>query len=180
MNSNPVKHCLAAILLASASLTASCASASVVEQVTLPQVVQGSQLIFEGQVISKQVRYAPNGDPFTYFTFRILDVIKGNYTAPTIELGFMGGPTSNGLILQISDMRMPEVGEHGIYFVESLARQQVHPLYGWQQGHYLVTPPQAGAPARVVPTNAPPGAMISAPTLMQFKQQVRALAGGGQ
>jgi len=169
-----------ALLLGGALFTASCASASVVKQVGLSQVVQNSQLVFEGQVISQQQRYAPNGDPFTYFTFKVLAVIKGTYMLPTIELGYMGGTTPSGLVMRITDMRMPNVGEHGIYFVESLIRQQVHPLYGWQQGHYLVTPPNAGGPARVMPVNAPPGAMLAAPSLSQFKQQIRAMAGGGK
>jgi len=169
-----------ALCFAMGMLTVSCASASVVQRVSLPQVVQGSQLVFEGKVISKQVRIASNSRPFTYFTFQVLDVIKGAYAAPTIELGYMGGPTPDGLVMQISDMRMPKVGEHGIYFVESINRQQVHPLYGWQQGHYLVVMPQAGALSRVVPVNAPANAMTAAPSLIQFKQQVRALAGGGK
>jgi hypothetical protein len=35
-------------------------------------------------------------------------------------------------------MQLPQEGEHGIYFVESLERLQVHPLYGWSQGHFIV------------------------------------------
>jgi hypothetical protein len=34
-------------------------------------------------------------------------------------------------------MRLPAVGEVGIYFVESLRERQVHPLVGWSQGHFL-------------------------------------------
>ena len=33
---------------------------------------------------------------------------------------------------------MPVLGEKGIYFVESLQRRQVHPFYGWDQGHFLI------------------------------------------
>ena len=154
------------------------ANASEVQQVTLAQAAQKSQLIFEGQVVSKRESLAANGDPYTYFTFKILSVIKGGYALPTIELGYMGGTTADGFVMKISDMRMPKVGEHGIYFVESLTRQQVHPLYGWQQGHYLVIPASVGTPARVIPVNTPAGAATAAPSLAQFKQQVRSLAGG--
>ena len=38
----------------------------------------------------------------------------------------------------VADMQMPEIGELGIYFVETLSEQQIHPLFGWQQGHYLI------------------------------------------
>lgn len=172
------------LLMVSLLSMTSMAFASTVIRADLPQVAQKSQLVFEGQVISQQVRYAANGDPFTYFTFQILDVIKGSYTASTIELAYMGGMNANGDILQVTDMQMPAVGEHGIYFVESLTRQQVHPLYGWQQGHYLVIPSQAGASARVVPVtngaNVFSRARVVAPSLGQFKQQIRALAGAPQ
>ena len=47
--------------------------------------------------------------------------------------------------LVITDMRMPEIGESGIYFIETLGQQQVHPLIGWQQGHYrVIIDPQTG------------------------------------
>lgn len=166
------------LLLISTAFIIPYASASTVQQITLSQAAQTAAFIFEGQVISKQVRYAQNGEPFTFFTFQILDVIKGSHPAVTIEIGYMGGTNADGLTLQVSDMRMPELGEHGVYFVESLTRQQVHPLFGWQQGHYLVMPAQANTAAKVVPVETPSGAMVVAPSLNQFKQQVRALAAG--
>jgi hypothetical protein len=42
-------------------------------------------------------------------------------------------------------MQIPELGEQGIYFVESLARDQVHPLYGWTQGHLRLSRSKGGA-----------------------------------
>ncbi|MDZ7664865.1 MAG: hypothetical protein U5K27_05970 [Desulfotignum sp.] len=41
-------------------------------------------------------------------------------------------------------LKFPQPGERGIYFVESLERMQVHPLYGWSQGHFLVRPDETG------------------------------------
>ena len=46
--------------------------------------------------------------------------------------------------MAVSDMQVPQVGEHGIYFVESLVRSQVHPLYGWSQGHFIVETDDTG------------------------------------
>ena len=47
--------------------------------------------------------------------------------------------------MAVSDMRLPQQGEHGIYFVESLERPQVNPLYGWSQGHFIVKPDATGS-----------------------------------
>jgi hypothetical protein len=35
-------------------------------------------------------------------------------------------------------MQIPELGEHGFYFVERLQAPMVHPLVGWSQGHFLI------------------------------------------
>ena len=118
------------------------ADASTIMKANLDQVAKESELIFEGRAVSKETRPSPiSGKPFTYFTFDIIDLIKGSYSNPTIEIGFMGGTLGN-ITLEVSDMRMPEIGERGIYFVENIGEQQIHPLFGWQQGHYLLDHPQ--------------------------------------
>jgi hypothetical protein len=66
----------------------------------------------------------------------IKDIIKGEYHS-NITLRFLGG-TVGDLTLAVTDMRLPQQGEHGIYFVESLERFQVNPLYGWSQGYFIV------------------------------------------
>ncbi len=45
---------------------------------------------------------------------------------------------ADGVALRVSYLHIPELGEQGIYFVESLSRPLVNPLVGWHQGHYLV------------------------------------------
>lgn len=164
------------------------AQATSIQQVNLEQAINGAELIFEGKAMHKEIRISPdNGKPFTYFTFQILDVIKGAYPSNTIELGFMGGPKGK-FTLKVSDMRMPELGERGIYFVEQVHVQQVHPLYGWSQGHYVVIPSQQKNQDIVLPVEAADSlrekqsqsqslssrdlSLKNAPTLNQFKQQV--------
>ena len=117
--------------------------ASTVLKVDFNNVVNAAELVFQGQVISKEVRSLPNGQPMTFITFSIDDLIKGSYTSTTIELGFLGGETG-GRTMIISDLTMPEAGEEGIYFVENTTRRQVNPLYGWHQGHYLVKTDSSG------------------------------------
>ena len=127
------------------------ANATVILKKSFSQVIHGSELIFEGRVVSKETRPLPiNDKPFTFFIIEIIDIIKGSYPHTTIETGYMGGRIGE-LTLEVSDMRMPEVGERGIYFVETLNEQQIHPLFGWQQGHYLVITNQQTGQEMVIP-----------------------------
>ena len=50
--------------------------------------------------------------------------------------------------LAIHGLKRPAIGERGVYFVEQTGRMQVNPLYGWDQGHYLVRR-EDGGPDRV-------------------------------
>jgi len=154
---------------------------------SLKQIVDGSEFIFEGRAVSKEVRPSlVSGMPFTYFTFEILEVVKGIYPYPTIEIAYMGGP-SGELTLKVSDMRMPEVGERGIYFAENLENQQIHPLVGWQQGHYLIYPNAKTGRDTVVPAQYET-AGIRGRALMtthgipldDFKQNIQDIMGEGR
>jgi len=160
-------------------------SATTVIKKSFNRVAQESELIFEGRAISKETRPSPtSGMPFTYFVFEIIEVIKGNYPDQTIELGFMGGPQGDR-ILRVSDMRMPEVGERGIYFVKTLKEQHIHPLSGWHQGHYLVIASEQTSMDVVVPVIRNKNrknlskAVRSIP-LEDFKQRIRNVMEEGQ
>lgn len=159
------------------------AKATTILKFSFNEVVRGAEFIFEGRVMSKETRPSPiDGRPFTYFTFEVIDVIKGSYSGNYIELGFAGG-TLGGLTLSVSDMRMPEVEERGVYFVESLTQELIHPFYGWHQGHYLIV---TNTQEKVVPVQlvADPDGLkaltITAPTVGNFKQNVRDIIRGGQ
>ncbi len=64
-------------------------------------------------------------------------MLKGTRNRPEIMLRFLGG-TVGEVSLDDSESTLPELGERGIYFVESLERFQVNPLYGMDQGHFLI------------------------------------------
>jgi hypothetical protein len=176
------------VLLSCAVSNVEKAQATTILQTNFEQVVKGSELIFEGKAIYKETRVSPeNGKPFTYFTFQVLDVMKGSYSDTTIELGFMGG-LKGKFTLTVSDMRMPEVGERGVYFVEKVNVQQINPLYGWRQGHYLVVPNEQKTQDIVIPVEEADSlsrdpiqgkslsskglSLKNAPTIKQFKQEV--------
>ncbi len=112
--------------------------ASTVKQADLAEITGDAQLIFEGRVIGTRIEQAPGSRAIhTWVRFEVLDVIKGGYDQPVIELSFLGG-TRGDLTVRVSDMRIPAMGEHGIYFVEDTGRRLVNPLVGWAQGHFLV------------------------------------------
>ncbi len=114
-------------------------NASSVREVTMDEMLQACQFVFEGEVLSMKAEENFQGRIHTFVTYEIQDVIKGGYPSDTIVLSFLGG-TVGEVSMSVSEMQLPEVGEQGIYFVESLDRSQVHPLYGWQQGHFIVEP----------------------------------------
>jgi hypothetical protein len=121
------------------------ASASSVLEVSMDEMLQKSQFVFEGRVTAVKSMENSSKRIHTYITFEILDVIKGEYNDKTITLRFLGG-TVGDVTMGISDMRYPQQGEQGIYFVESLERNQINPLYGWSQGHFIIDRDAAGNP----------------------------------
>ncbi len=168
------------VLLMFYLLTIAVSHASTIIRVDLGAVLQESEIVFEGRVIHQETRLSPvNGDPFTYFTFEVIEIVKGTTTSNQIELGFMGG-SKGDLVLHVTDMVMPKMGERGIYFVESLDQQQVHPLYGWAQGHYLVVPDSVTGQERVVPMISEPNALLAAPSIEEFKNTLRNMLVNGQ
>jgi hypothetical protein len=130
-----------------------------VRQVAMDEMIQNSGLVFEGEVMDlASVQTGPRRI-HTYVTFRILDIIKGDYRQNTITLRFLGGTVGN-VTMGVSDMTFPSFGEHGIYFVESLEKMQVHPLFGWRQGHFLVQPDSSGTGRVLTVDRAPVTAVI--------------------
>jgi hypothetical protein len=119
-----------------------CAATSV-REVSLKEMLEAAELVFEGEVTSVSVQAPLNLPPFTRIDFRVLEVIKGHFTSPTLTLDFLGGEVGPKR-LAVEEMHYPKLGEHGIYFVESLRRRQVNPLYGWSQGHFLAQPDRFG------------------------------------
>jgi hypothetical protein len=125
-------------------LLANTVNGTSVLSVDLEEMLNNCDFVFEGRVINIESRMTQNGSSIhTYVVFDIIEIIKGEYPDDEIELSFVGG-TVNGMTLKVGDMHIPEVGEKGVYFVESLSRTQVHPFYGWSQGHLLIIKDAAG------------------------------------
>ncbi len=143
-----------AILVFMALAPISYGNAASVRAVTMAEMLQVCQFVFEGKVISTEAKEDSRKRIHTFVTFRIQEIIKGKYHNDTVTLTFLGG-TVGDVTMMVSDMKFPEVGEHGIYFVESMKKQQVNPLYGWSQGHFLVEIDDTGI-ERVLTRNKQP------------------------
>ncbi|MBK6739229.1 MAG: hypothetical protein IPG64_15840 [Haliea sp.] len=119
------------------SAATSMSFASSVKQFTFEELCDKAQLIFEGRVIASETRYDDSRAGFaTYIRFEVLDHLKGPKIAPEIELRFAGGKIGDRQ-LSVGDMVYPEVGQVGIFFVESFLERQINPLLGWSQGHFV-------------------------------------------
>lgn len=165
-------------------------------KVDFDEVVGQSEFIFEGRVIAKETRRSNrDGNPLTYVTFQVLDVLKGSTDGEIVTLGFTGGAI-DGKKIVVQGLRMPVMNERGIYFVESLENEFFNPLYGWHQGHYLVTEDassgleyvspvlEAGAPPTISPLSGeyivPKEVTSDAPTIRAFKGMIQTQLGGAQ
>ncbi len=120
------------------------AQASTVLEISLGDMIRDCELVFEGRVTQVEPRQDPQHDVIrTYVTFEVLDVIKGSYAASAVEISFLGGSV-NDVTLRVANLSLPKTGATGIFFVESLTRQQVHPLYGWSQGYIAIASDSRG------------------------------------
>jgi len=114
------------------------ATATSVQQLSFDQLVTQAELVFEGKVVDSQTQWNTAGTQiFTTVRFQISDVIVGDYSDDELELEFLGGTVGIDT-MQVQAMRYPELGEHGVYFVESTGDKFVNPLLGWSQGHFKV------------------------------------------
>ena len=132
------KRLFAALTCYLCLLIFSSASATTILGMDIDKVAADAEFVFEGTVINSETRQDSNsGIISTYVTFQVNDIIKGDYSGDSVELKFMGG-VFNSQIVQVSGMRIPEMAEQGIYFVESMSRDLINPLIGWSQGHFII------------------------------------------
>jgi len=86
-------------------------NATSVREVTINEMLQQSQFVLEGTVTAIEARENSQERIHSYVTFEITDIIKGEYHRNIITLRFLGG-TVDDITLVVSDMRLPQEGEH--------------------------------------------------------------------
>ena len=114
------------------------ARATTILSMEIDSLANDAEFIFEGRVVDRQALLdSATGIIHTYVTFSVDDIVKGEYGGDLLELKFTGGEY-NGQIVQVSGLRIPQLGEEGIYFLESLSQDLINPILGWSQGHCIV------------------------------------------
>jgi hypothetical protein len=141
-------HNLTAALLLSCVCVCVCvcsgaASATSVRETSMAEMADKSAVIFEAVVVDVRAHKTARGSIVTEVVFEVLDVIKGRVPQRRLKLEFLGGEIL-GARQSISAMQYPELGEQGIYFAESIDQPLINPLYGWDQGRFLVQRDHAG------------------------------------
>jgi hypothetical protein len=137
------------------------AGASTLLRVSVDELTQRAEFVFEGEVVSVQAqRSGARGMISTFVTFNVIDTIKGSASVESIELKFLGG-NLEGARLEVNGSRIPELGERGVYFVESLTQDLINPLLGWSQGQYLIQ--TEDGVEQVTSVNARPIVSVAAP-----------------
>ena len=146
----------ALVLLVCTTVLPGSASALSVKAVSVEEILGNSVLVMEGQVTALESRLVEGTRLIqTCVRIEIAEIVKGRFPAESIELCFLGG-TFEDVTMRVAGMRYPELGETGIYFVESLDRLQVHPLFGGPQGHFLVVHDPATDEERVLTSDERP------------------------
>jgi hypothetical protein len=123
------------------------ANASSVRAMSLEELTEKSEVIFEGEVVSVLTTNNERGRIHTLIVFAVNNVVKGQYSENQLTLRFLGG--------NYQGKNYPKLGEKGIYFVESITRRLINPLLGWDQGRYLVEKDESGV-ERVLTANGQP------------------------
>lgn len=195
---------LCALLLAPVFIAQ--ARATTIAQLDFSDVLATAELVFEGRVVHVEAQQTGPRTIHTIVRFEIIDVLKGEYPQLELELKYLGGQVGTRQ-LEVQSMQIPQLGEHGFYFVESLQTPMVHPLVGWSQGHFLIetdaaneeriytaeqqavsdinaspTPPTASAPAILGHDGSSRGVVIqglSAPTPAMTAERFRQIVRDG-
>jgi hypothetical protein len=128
-----VAFCLAPLLLAAPAAASSQRAKSVEELLT------EAEAVFEGRVVGLEVEDGVTRPIRTCARFQVLEVVKAppRGLPATVRLCFAGGRGRAGE-RSVEGVHVPALGEHGVYFVESLARPLVNPLLGWDQGRFRI------------------------------------------
>lgn len=140
MNTHTHRSFVLSCVLAMAMMLAGTGNASTIALIGTADLINNSELVFEGEAIESRTELSPNGRIYTFVAFRVNEVLIGSWdpvaTQGILELRFTGG-AAFGMELDLG-VRIPQEGERGIYFVERVAPGLINPLLGWEQGHFTI------------------------------------------
>ena len=93
-----------------------------------------AELVFTGTAVQSRVVLSKDGDPYTFVTFAVHDVLKGWTMERQLALRFSGGETGNGVV-SFEGMPRFEQGETYVLFVHGNG-SLLCPVLGWWQGQF--------------------------------------------
>ncbi|HVL01346.1 MAG TPA: hypothetical protein VM553_16125, partial [Dongiaceae bacterium] len=103
--------------------------------------VSESDFVFEGVVTNVQGRYsepATPGEtkiPYTFVTYKVDKVLKGNYDQAEVTLRFMGGVGEDGNVMMVAGQPLFDAGDHDLMMVKGNNTYPC-PLVDCSQGRY--------------------------------------------
>jgi hypothetical protein len=122
---------LAAIVVA---LAGSRAEATTIVRMDAAELSDQAELVFTGTPVQSRVVLSKDGEPYTFVTFTVHDVLKGWTLERQLALRFDGGETSGGTA-SYEGMPRFEQGETYLLFVHGNG-SLICPVLGWWQGQY--------------------------------------------
>lgn len=108
---------------------------------SIDQLVQEAEFIFEGKVMDVQYRFSQkstgesSGTPYTFVTYQVYRVLKGNYGAGAITLRFIGGPSEDGVVFSMEGTPRFDLGDHDVLLVDQNG-YELCPLVNCAQGRF--------------------------------------------
>ena len=172
---------LAVLVVGIVLLLARLVWATTVLEKSFSSLVQDAEVIAIGTVTTIETEWnAEKKAPFTLVTFSDLEVLKGDESQTEITLHFLGGPTPDGLVMQIAGVPQFALGERTVIFYKGNQYQAV-PLVGMWQGVYrVVRDPESGGevihnharqPVTMLPTGEGGILHDEAPIIQEQKDQ---------
>ena len=132
------------LALAAAVLTAAAAHATTLERLSMGQLVEEADFVFEGVVTDVTYRNSTVSGPddvvrpYTFVTLDVLRSFKGRSAAGSrIVLRLPGGRRGNGRTLMVSGVPVFQPGDRDILFVQRNG-QDWCPLVGWEYGRFRI------------------------------------------
>jgi hypothetical protein len=93
-----------------------------------------AELVFTGTAVQTRVVRSKDGEPYTFVTFAVHDLLKGWTMERQIDLRFSGGETEGGVV-SFEGMPQFEKGKSYLLFVQGNGTL-LCPVLGWWQGQY--------------------------------------------
>ena len=129
---------LLCFMLSGLSMTVN-ANALVVKLMNLRQLTAHADLIFQGRVMAVDARWDEGRTTiWTYVTFSVNEVIKGNFTEQEITLRLPGGAIeAEDIRLKVDGVPQFREGEENLIFCNN-DPENGHPIVGWHQGRFSI------------------------------------------